>query len=145
MREVKASLTDELKNHNGTKWPWQARPFQIRHFRELVEHVSRLAYANPEQLLFFRGQDNDYQSEAGGSTLYPSIYREDSLAARELTYRFFQLNSAARLLVKKFTNAGIEGHRALRQKQYIQWSILQHYEVVATPLLDITQSLRVAC
>ena len=33
----------------------------------------------------------------------------------------------------------------LRRRKYIQWSILQHYEVCATPLLDFTQSIRVAC
>jgi hypothetical protein len=145
MREIIPSLTVELKKHNAGKAAWTAVPYEIRSFRELVKHVARLAYANAEQLLFFRGQDKDYQSKAGGSTLYPSIYREDSLAARELRYRFFQLNRAAGLLVQKFTKAGIEGHKSLRQKQYIQWSILQHYEVVATPLLDVTQSLRVAC
>jgi hypothetical protein len=114
MREINPTLTDELKKHNALRTAWQARPYQIRHFRELVEHVARLAYANPE-LLFFRGQDKDYQSKAGGSTLYPSIYREDSLAARELTYRFFQLNRAAGLLVKKFAEAGIEGHKTLER------------------------------
>jgi FRG domain len=64
---------------------------------------------------------------------------------REVRHRFDMLEQAARLLSEKFKSAGIEGHRELRQKRYIQWSILQHYEVVATPLLDLTQSLRVAC
>ena len=59
--------------------------------------------------------------------------------------RFDVLNEAAALLVDRFKKAKIDGHRELRYKKYIQWSILQHYEVVATPLLDITQSLRVAC
>lgn len=45
----------------------------------------------------------------------------------------------------RFKAAKIDGHRELRQKRYIQWSILQHYEVVPTPLLDLTHSLRVAC
>jgi hypothetical protein len=84
MREIIPSITFELKKHNAGKSAWTAAPYEIRHFRELVKHVARLAYANPEQLLFFRGQDKDYQSKAGGSTLYPSIYREDSLATREL-------------------------------------------------------------
>src|SRR5688500_9197804 len=125
MREPIPSLTAELKTHNAGTAAWTAVPHEIRNFSELVKHVARLAYANPEQLLFFRGQDKDYQSKAGGSTLYPSIYREDSVAARELRYRFFQLSRAARLLVQKFSTAGIEGHKSLRQKQYIQWSILQ--------------------
>lgn len=48
-------------------------------------------------------------------------------------------------MVAKFKAAKVEGHKELRQKRYIQWSILQHYEVVPTPLLDLTQSIRVAC
>jgi hypothetical protein len=50
-----------------------------------------------------------------------------------------------RLLAVKFKKNKIDGHRELRHKRYVQWSILQHYEVLTTPLLDLTQSLRVAC
>ncbi|MBN2502111.1 MAG: FRG domain-containing protein, partial [Anaerolineales bacterium] len=39
----------------------------------------------------------------------------------------------------------IQGFDELKWKKYIQWSILQHYEVSYTPLLDFTHSLRVAC
>jgi hypothetical protein len=124
---------------------WKAPGFEVSTFRLLVEHVARLAYANRDELLFFRGQNKDYQSRAGGTTLYPTIYRGDSLAARELRHRFELLEQASRLLVQAFKDANIEGHRELRQKRYIQWCILQHYEVLATPLLDLTQSLRVAC
>jgi hypothetical protein len=44
-----------------------------------------------------------------------------------------------------FTDRRIEGHRDVARKRYIQWSILQHYQVIATPLLDVTHSLRAAC
>ncbi len=145
MRETKPRLTTELDTHCNGKPVWRAPAFGVSNFRALVEHVARLAYANPDDLLFFRGQDKDYQSKAGGTTLYPSIYRGDSLATRELRHRFDLLDQAARLLVEKFKATQSDGHRELRQKRYIQWSILQHYEVVATPLLDLTHSLRVAC
>jgi len=145
MRETKPSLTPELAAHCKGMPIGRAYAFDVTTFRALVEHIARLAYANPDELLFFRGQDKDYQSKAGGTTLYPAIYRGDSLAARELRHRFELLDQASRLLVDRFKKAKIEGHRELRQKRYIQWSILQHYEVVATPLLDLTQSLRVAC
>lgn len=145
MREAKPTLTPELAAHCKNAPVWKARPFEVNKFRALVEHVARLAYANPDQLLFFRGQDKDYQNKAGGTTLYPAIYRGDTLAARELRHRFDLLDQASRLLVDHFKVSRIDGHRELRQKRYIQWSILQHYEVVATPLLDFTQSLRVAC
>jgi hypothetical protein len=145
MREITPRLTPELEAHCGGTPVWRATAFEVSTFRSLVEHVARLAYANPDELLFFRGQDRDYQSKAGGTTLYPAIYRGDSLAARELRHRFELLDQGARLLVERFKAAKIDGHRELRQKRYIQWSILQHYEVVPTPLLDLTQSLRVAC
>lgn len=145
MREIKPTLTPELRAHCASEPIWRASAFRISTFRTLVEHVARLAYANRDELLFFRGQDKDFQSKAGGTTLYPAIYREDALSTRELRYRFETLERAGQLLAGRFKSAKVEGHRDLRQKRYIQWSILQHYEVVATPLLDLTQSLRVAC
>ena len=145
MREIRPTLTHELLAHCKSSPVWQASAFEVKTFRELVEHVARLAYANPDQLLFFRGQDKDYQSKAGGTTIYPAIYRTGSLPGRELRHRFDLLDQAARTLVDEFKAKKIVGHRELRQKRYIQWSILQHYEVIATPLLDLTQSLRVAC
>ncbi len=145
MREITPTLTPELRAHCDKLPVWRASAFPISTFRTLVEHVARLAYANGDEFLFFRGQDKDFQSKAGGTTLYPAIYREDLLSTRELRYRFEMLDQAGALLAERFRAAGIDGHRELRQKRYIQWSILQHYEVVATPLLDLTQSLRVAC
>jgi hypothetical protein len=47
--------------------------------------------------------------------------------------------------VALFGKRKIDGARDVSRRRYIQWSILQHYEVIATPLLDVTQSLRVAC
>lgn len=83
MRETKPGLTHELGAHRKDAPIWRAPAFGVTNFRALVEHVARLAYANPDELLFFRGQDKDYQSKAGGTTLYPAIYRGDPLAARE--------------------------------------------------------------
>jgi hypothetical protein len=145
MRKITPTLTPELDAHCKNSPVWRVPAFPISTFRLLVEHVARLAYANRDELLFFRGQDKDYQSKAGGTTLYPSIYRGDALAALEVRRRFDMLEQAARLLVDRFKLAAVDGHRELRHKRYIQWSILQHYEVVGTPLLDLTQSLRVAC
>ena len=119
--------------------------FPVATFRPLVEHVAKLAYRNRDDLLFFRGQSRDYQSKAGGATLYPSIYRGDALPQRELRHRFEILDQAGRTLARRFGEEGIDGHRELLRKTFIQWGILQHYEVATTPLIDFTQSLRVAC
>lgn len=145
MRDITPRLTRDLQAHCDGVPVWRARPFDAPTFRALVEHVAKLAYANRDELLFFRGQDKDYQSKASGTTLYPPIYRGDAIPSDELRHRFNMLDEAARLLVERFKHARIDGHAELRQKRYIQWSILQHYEVAATPLLDLTHSLRVAC
>jgi hypothetical protein len=145
MQSIKPQLTNELARHVGDREVWSAQPYKIDSFRELVEHVARLAYTNRNHLLFFRGQDKDFQSRAGGSTLYPAIYRGDNLPKAELEVRFRQLESAEQILSNLFEEQKIDGSRDVSRKRYIRWSILQHYEVVNTPLLDVTQSLRVAC
>jgi hypothetical protein len=145
MQGLRPQFTTEIEKHTGKRDVWSAPAFRITSYKELVQHVARLSYINRSQLLFFRGQDRDYQSKAGGSTLYPTIYRIDNLAEAELDFRFRQLDFACRLLVQQLEHAQIVGARDVARKRYIQWSILQHYEVVATPLLDVTHSLRVAC
>jgi hypothetical protein len=142
---IKPQLTEELTAHVGRKDVWRAPAFEVRSYRHLVEQVARLSYLNRNHLLFFRGQDKDYQSRADGSTLYPAIYRGDSLSEPEMDYRFAQLDAAAQSLVRLMEKHRVEGAKDVSRKRYIQWSVLQHYEVVATPLLDVTHSLRVAC
>ncbi len=110
-----------------------------------MEHVARLAYLNRDVLLFFRGQAIDHLNRAKRSTLYPSIYRGDHLLEADLQNRFRRLALASRRLRETFSRQKIEGHTDLSRRPLIQWSILQHYEVCPTPLLDLTQSLRVAC
>ena len=64
---------------------------------------------------------------------------------QQLFKRFQILEEASRqlkLLVKK---QKISGYNELIRKEYIQHSILQHYEVCETPLLDITHSIHAAC
>ncbi len=138
-------LTKELKEHTSTKEIAQNKGFFVRTFRELVEQVAKLSYFNKDHLLFFRGQSSDYRNKAGKSTFYPTIYRSDYLTQQELDYRFDKLQSASKILTELFKKNKIEGRYELRRKKFIQWSILQHYEVTETPLIDITQSIRVAC
>lgn len=145
MQKLSPQLTPEISKLVGNLDVWRAPAYDIQSYRDLVQQVARLSYANRNQLLFFRGQGEDYQSKAQGSTLYPAIYREDNLSREELEVRFKELESAGRVLVELWGEQKIEGASDVARKKYVQWSLLQHYEVVATPLLDITHSLRVAC
>jgi len=145
MQELKPQFTEEMQDHVGDRKVWHAPAFKIRDYRSLVEHIARLSYANRNQLLFFRGQGADYQSKARGSSLYPGIYRGDNLVLAELEFKIRLLDNAGQDLSYLFEEHKISGWRDIKRKKYMQWSILQHYEVVPTPLIDITQSLRVAC
>ncbi|HEU4790167.1 MAG TPA: FRG domain-containing protein [Flavobacterium sp.] len=145
MRQIYGKLTNELIEHTTPKTVGIDDAFPINTFRELVEQIAKLSFLNKDYLLFFRGQKNDYRNKIKNSTFYPTIYRGDYLTQQEVDYRFEKLNSASKFLVELFKEHKIEGHSELRRKRLIQWSILQHYEVTDTPLLDVTQSLRVAC
>jgi len=142
---VDSILTDELKKHISTKDVAGCSGYTVNTFRELVEQVAKLSYLNKDNLLFYRGQANDYKNKADKTTFYPSIYRSKYLSQQELDYRFDKLHSASKLLSELFKRSKIVGHTELRRKTLIQWSILQHYEVTETPLIDVTQSVRVAC
>jgi hypothetical protein len=55
-----------------------------------------------------------------------------------------KLPEAERLLVNRYKSANSSSTNRVKRRHIVRWSILQHYEVCATPLLDATQSLRVA-
>jgi len=145
MRQTYGKLTEELLKHTTPKTVGIDNGFYVSTFRHLVEQVAKLSFLNKDFLLFFRGQKSDYKNKIDSSTFYPTIYRGEYLTQQELDYRFDKLNSASKILVELFKRNKVEGHAELRRKKLIQWSLLQHYEVTETPLIDVTQSLRVAC
>jgi hypothetical protein len=61
-----------------------------------------------------------------------------------LRRRFDLLARAERELVRRYVDHGFLGRENLMRQQILRWSILQHYEVCRTPLLDVTHSLRIA-
>lgn len=145
MRSITPILTPELERHVGTETPAKSAGFPVSTYHQLVEHTARLAYLNKDSLLFFRGQAKDYRNRRGASSFYPSLYRENKIRRAEVESRFRRLEAAARQLRRLVVGERLEGHAELARKRYIQWSILQHYEVVETPLIDLSHSQRVAC
>ncbi len=145
MRKIKGALSPKLSEWVGSEDVAVAEAAPVSSFRELVQVVAHLSYLNKDYLLFFRGQPRDYRNKAGTSTIYPAIYRGERLPKEQVERNFDVLLSAAERLCDALQEQQIESHRDVRHRRYIQWSILQHYEVCPTPLLDLTQSLRVAC
>lgn len=124
----------------------------VETYKQLREYIAELSCIHPDSVLFFRGQKTDYKRPRGtrsqeGSTFLPTIYR-DNPDSSTLLDRWSRLEAATNRLSKE-----LERHPDIDKKEYefltrkklAQWSILQHYEVVKTPLVDVTQSLRVAC
>ena len=144
MRSITPTLSPVLEKHVGNDVVRRVAPYPLETYPELVREVANLSYQNKDFLLFYRGQDRDYLNKAGSSSYYPTIYRKDVLTAHEAHTRFDMLELAELQLADAFDSAELEGRQDVRRKSYIAWSILQHYGVCDTPLLDFTHSLRAA-
>ncbi len=124
----------------------KSAPTRIPNFRELVKAVARIANHNPDYTLFFRGQNRDYKLASEESSFYSTMYRMPgrSLTRKELDERYGVLDSCAEKLLSKLDVLKIDNINKFKKFPELTWSILQHYEVCRTPLLDFTHSLRVA-
>lgn len=126
----------------------KSEPRKVFTYDELVRDVAQILYRHRNLTLFFRGQSHDHRNDEGRSTLLPSIYRKgDSETKLLLKERFRQLTNCVHDLRARFAEEEIKlaGTTLINKYPEIGWSILQHYEVCRTPLLDITHSLHVAC
>lgn len=133
---------DNYLSHDG---------YPVTNFAELRKLIAELSCLNPDSILFFRGQHTDHRRPYGkmgeASTFLPSIFR-GKLRKGDLIEKWNKLELATNLLIDKLKTipeARKKEFNFLKAKRLAQWSVLQHYEVVDTPLLDVTQSLRVAC
>lgn len=145
MRTIEGILSKKLSLAIGSMSVDKAPAYRVKAYSDLMNNVSNLAYLNKDYLIFFRGQGKDYKSKSEGSTFYPTIYRDEYLSQQEINYRFEILNQASILLTDTFSDNNIQGCEEIRRKKFIQWSILQHYGVCKTPLLDFTHSIHVTC
>lgn len=144
MRETTPQLTEILRRHFQDSVP-RRDAYPVATYNELMKIVAELSYLNRDNLLFFRGQTKDYRNKAGATTLYPTLYRKNVISKAKLDYDFSVLKEISTILAEETKKHDRRAADEIRRKLYIQWSIIQHYQVYETPLLDITQSLRVAC
>lgn len=146
MKKITPELTDYLLQHTSPESVAKDDAILVSDYKELRKHIAQLSYANKESILFYRGQKDDYRNiKSGKSTFYPTIYRGDRLEKKELKYRWEKLNKASEIFITKLKSRYPNKQYIVKRKRIVQWSILQHYEVTETPLIDVTQSLKVAC
>jgi hypothetical protein len=136
----KAKPTTCTKVRNG-------EAHQVKSFMELATKVAELQFMNRDYVLLFRGQNADHKNDKKNTSLKPSLFRSSGKGnpdSSTLMGRFDTLKNAERELVREYVDQSFFGRDRLERQQILRWSILQHYEVCLTPLLDVTHSLRIA-
>lgn len=136
---------DKIENTSNTKIRKDAG-YHVNSYLDLAKKVAELQFRNQDYVLLFRGQQTDYKNREKNTSLRPSIFRNAHSGqnySNELSSRFDLLRRAERLLVEEYQQQKFSGTNRLRRHRIIRWSILQHYEVCPTPLLDVSHSLRI--
>lgn len=125
----------------------KSEAFPVSDYMDLASRIAELQFLNREHVLLFRGQRRDHRNDKGNTSLKPSLFRSVNRrnpGAGELQARFYSLGEGERMLTEEFQNQRQHGRDRLKRQQVLRWSILQHYEICQTPLLDVTHSLRIA-
>lgn len=137
-----------LKKSSNIRNFIRSNTIKIDNFHNLVMEIGELAYKNPNVMLFYRGQSKNYTKNKNPLyTVCPTIYRSGD--TKEVKVNFKILETASNKLLKELEKNEKEldknEWKEIKFIKLLQYSILQHYEVCSTPLLDVTQSIKVAC
>jgi hypothetical protein len=118
----------------------------VSSFMDLATKVAALQFMNRDFVLLFRGQRGDYKNKSSNTSLKPTLFRAAKGNPDEnlLQQRFERLREAEARLTQAYVDEKLLGRDRITRQQILRWAILQHYEVCATPLLDVTHSLRIA-
>ena len=147
-QEIKSYIDDGAESRPASNKRIRASSgHPVKTFFELARKVAELQFLNQDHVLLFRGQRRDYLTIKNSSMLKASLFRLSGRkipSPKVLEKRFKVLRRAEDELTKLYSSKGFLGIKRLRRHRIIRWSILQHYEVCATPLLDVTRSLRIA-
>jgi len=122
---------------------------KVRSYLELACKTAELQFMNRGFALLFRGQRTDHKNLQRNTSLKPSLLRpsvnsKENPSSDVLIRRFDRLRRAEDLLVNSYLREHLGGSDLLKRNRTVRWAILQHYEICRTPLLDVTQSLRIA-
>lgn len=143
---------------DGTKGEYQKCQFRktkgvkVENYEDLVAKIAAIQFRNSNYVLLFRGQNQDYRlddSPKKNSTIRPTLFRRDKGYGvdhwnRLIRNRYEVLEDAENQLIDRWRHHEFEFLSKLERSAVTRWSILQHYEVCDTPLLDVTNSLRIA-
>ncbi|MCC8967868.1 FRG domain-containing protein [Bradyrhizobium sp. Pear76] len=119
---------------------------RVGSYLELATKIAELQFLNRDHVLLFRGQGADFKNIKRNSSLKPTLFRggRGNPDQATLVERFEALRRAEQILIAEYAKAKLLGLERLKRHRILRWSILQHYEVCTTPLLDVTHSIRIA-
>lgn len=125
--------------------------YKVSSFRQLMDEVANVTISNKNYEMFYRGQSKDYKNNQAAyyrdrkakSTIYPTICRPEKNDDGSLKYSLKKSQ-----VIKRYEDLEkmidlVRGNRGSYFNEYY-YALFQHYDILPTPLIDITQSLRVA-
>jgi hypothetical protein len=125
----------------------QSKGHRISRYNDLVTCIAELGFFNQHLNLLYRGQSKDYLDKRYNRTkIYPSIFRperDNGRVTKDLLETRFEGLSDIRNALRK-GRSQISVHKGLSGYNEYYIALIQHYEIHSTPLIDLTQSLRVA-
>ena len=125
--------------------------YKVNSFRQLMDEVANVTISNKNYEMFYRGQIKDYlnnqaiyyKDRKAKSIIYPSICRPVKNSEGNLKYSIKKTE-----IIKRYDDLQkmIDLVREKRSSYFNEYyySLFQHYDILPTPFIDITQSLRVA-
>lgn len=124
--------------------------FRVKTFRHLVNEVANVTLSNKNYEMYYRGQEKDYKNNQSvyykyrtpKTTIYPAICRPERNRDGSLKYSIKKSQIAKRYKDLDKMIDLVKGHKGYFNEYY--YTLFQHYHILPTPLIDITQSLRVA-
>ncbi|MCC0025135.1 MAG: FRG domain-containing protein [Hyphomicrobiaceae bacterium] len=120
---------------------------EVTSYFDLAKKIAELQFLNRDHVLLFRGQGCDFRTTKNNSMLKSRIFRLEGKKVPSkgiLEKRFKNLRTAEDELIARYTSEKLKGSDRVKRHRIIRWAFLQHYEVCATPLLDVTHSVRIA-
>jgi hypothetical protein len=126
--------------------------WHVSTFRDLVDNVAFLGAMNKRLVLFYRGQAADYNGK-----LLPMLFRNswkcfycqhkfniDTRSRYEYWNYLERVGQRDYEICHNDKDLGLPRWRGLRDIREVRWSVIQHYGLWPTPLIDVTTSLRSA-
>lgn len=118
---------------------------RIKTYRELVKNIAIIVQQNKRYDMFFRGQSFDYKDKNERTVIYPTICRPEkhpdnsykkSIRTVTIQIRYEELIN--------FSNYIRKNSFYISDYYEYYFALIKHYELIPTPFIDITQSIRTA-